>query len=539
MIEFVQPCPFSRNYRIPKEQAWRLLLLFQLYRLLLAFTLTLLFVTERGPDFLGLYAPNLFGTVSALFLLLTLIQTPFIILRTPNYNFHPFAQIFIDIVALTLLMHASGGISSGIGILMIVTVTAGGSLVGGRCTLTFAALASIAVLLEQTWSTLTGPQTAGNFLFTGMLGMAFFAIAVLAKMLADRTELSQSIVRKQEIDLANLEQINEYVIQHLQSGILVIDPNGLVRMANESAMTLLKANHPAKNSTLGLLSMELEETYRDWLKQPDNNTRSLTSGHHIQFSQLGKTAYGTGNIIMIEDNSLISQRAQQIKLASLGRLTASIAHEIRNPLGAISHAAQLLTESPELTQSDQRLTEIINDNSARLNNVITTILHLSRRDSAQRESVTLDEWLKNFVSDFGKTGQLPPETFALKLLTAKPKVLFDTRHLEQIFENLFSNALAHGESSQLPAITIRLSQDNNRQVLVDVINPGPPIEEEIAEKLFEPFFTTSPDGTGLGLYISKELAELNHAHLEHIGQKEGESFFRLRIALLENPLHDA
>ncbi len=534
MTDFVQPCPFSKNYLIPKDQAWRSLQLFQIYRLSLGLIFCLLFFTGTGPSFLGLYAPNLFGIISILYFLLTTIQTPFIFLKSPSYSFHPFSQLFIDIIAITLLMHASGGITSGIGMLLIVSVTAGGSLIGGRCSLLFAAVASLVILAEQSYSTITGAFANGSFSYTGMLGMAFFAIALLAHVLASRTEQSQSIVEKQEIDLANLEHLNEYIIQHLQSGILVVDSDRTVRMMNDSAKRLLQAEQLPKNCPLRKISEELDSAYRTWLDHPQQLSHTLKSGQHIQINRLRATK-NAGDIIFIDDDALLAQRVQQIKLASLGRLTASIAHEIRNPLGAISHASQLLTESPSLPKSDTRLTEIINDNTTRLNGIINTILQISRRDTIQKEQINLQNWLEKFAQDFQSENPLPNNPISCQLERQPLDASIDSGHLKQIMDNLCTNALNHGQTTpDNPSIKLRLTSDSEkRKAFIDVIDPGPDIEPEAMAQIFEPFFTTSRTGTGLGLYLSKELAELNQAQLEYRKPTEPDpiGFFRLTLPL--------
>jgi two-component system sensor histidine kinase PilS (NtrC family) len=534
MTKFIQPCPLSKTYLIPEEQAWQSLKLFQLYRLLLGFSFCLLFFTNIGPSFLGVLTPNLFGTVSVLYLLLGAIQTPFIFIRSPSYNPHPFIQLFIDTIAITLLMYASGGVTSGIGMLLIVSVTAGGSLIGGRCSLLFAAIASLAILTEQSYVAFTGLSDSSAFSYTGMLGIAFFAIALLAQVLGSRAEQSQLVVEKQEADLANLEQLNKYIIQHLQSGIVVVDNNRFVQMANDSAKRLLKAEQLKESCALFQISTELDRTYQDWLKQPFQQSKLLKEGQQVQFKRI-KSTNDSESIIFIEDNALLSQRAQQIKLASLGRLTASIAHEIRNPLGAISHASQLLKESPSLAKSDARLTEIIHDNTTRINGIINTVLQTSRRDDIQKEAINLQSWLEKFTEDFQPEKPLNSNPFSCQFEGSTATVHFDSGHLKQIMDNLCTNSLKHGQTlPDAPSIKIRLtSNSENRKVFIDIIDPSPEIKPEAIPQLFEPFFTTSSSGTGLGLYLSKELAELNQAQLEYTKPTAAETggFFRLTIPL--------
>ena len=222
----------------------------------------------------------------------------------------------------------------------------------------------------------------------------------------------------------------------------------------------------------------------------------------------------------------MAQQAQQLKLASLGRLTASIAHEIRNPLGAISHASQLLAESRHLDKGDLRLTEIIEEQSKRVNTIVKNIMQLSRRDRAQPEDLFLRPWLDQFIQEFIHHEKIPAERIQVEITPPDLQIRFDPTQLHQILWNLCHNGIHHG------AGRLVLRGGSTRQPYhqyLDIMDDGDGIDAGMAHAIFEPFFTTANHGTGLGLYIAKELCESNQARLNYVPENEG-THFRITFA---------
>jgi two-component system sensor histidine kinase PilS (NtrC family) len=241
-------------------------------------------------------------------------------------------------------------------------------------------------------------------------------------------------------------------------------------------------------------------------------------------------------MIILEDIALYNQQVQQSKLASLGRLTASIAHEIRNPLGAISHAGQLLAENPLLSAQDKRLTEIIQTHSDRVNLIIEDILGLSKRNESRREKIYLKPWLDNFIRNFSLEYSANADAFKLSHPVESLCAFIDPGHLRQIMDNLCRNALKYGkpETGQITLRAFTVQQ----APCIEVLDNGSGISREQRSQLFEPFFTTSSSGTGLGLYISRELAELNQAKLSYYLTADNKSCFRLCLLNGEQTIID-
>jgi two-component system sensor histidine kinase PilS (NtrC family) len=230
-----------------------------------------------------------------------------------------------------------------------------------------------------------------------------------------------------------------------------------------------------------------------------------------------------GAVIFIEDQTRVQAQARQLKLAALGRLTANIAHEIRNPLGAISHAAQLLREEPGTGETAARLISIINENSGRLDRVVNDVLRLNRGERAHRERFRLADFLAGFIEQFSQIEKIDRSVFRIEP-AGDPDVLFDRSHLNQVMWNLCRNALRHCRRGPA-SIVIRFSLERSGGVVrLDVVDDGPGVTAEARAQLFEPFFTTATGGTGLGLYIAREVCEANGATLDYVETPRGAQF---------------
>jgi two-component system, NtrC family, sensor histidine kinase PilS len=522
----IYPCPFSKGYGIPANQAWQLLNIFYIYRFVLACSIALLFYFRFEPLSVGSFDSYFYKYISLAYLLLTVILGICIFWRALGYSLLAQLLIFSDIIMLTLLMYASGGVKSGVGILLAVSVAAGGLLIGGRCALVFAAMASLAILSEEMYAAQNLLVAKTSYTYAGMLGATYFAIALLSLVLARRSEQMLQLADQQQHTIIQLEELNQYIIQHLQSGIIITDEHQIIQMANQAALRLANvADMPKK---LIEISGHLSQMFQHWLQTPEQNVAMLQLPGETEIQSRFMTLPTHQQaffMIILEDMALYNQRLQQSKLASLGRLTASIAHEIRNPLGAISHAGQLLSENTQLTSQDLRLTKIIQTNSGRVNQIIEDILNLSKRTDSTREKIDLAHWLHDYLDNFYIEHTDAPDTFKLALSDTPMWGFIDPGHLKQIMDNLCQNALRYGYPER-GEILIQLQHDRHGPC-IDVIDNGSGISPEHLKQLFEPFFTTSARGTGLGLYISRELAELNQAKLSYSLTDENRSCFRL------------
>ncbi len=532
----------SANMGLPKNlsdsrtQAWLALHYLNLYRITLAALFVSSISIEKNLPILGSYNPQIFLYVSSTYLVISMFCSFAIRWKKPSFETLTNCLAFLDVLVLTLLMHTSGGIESGLGMLLVVAI-AGSSLISeGRTASLFAAMAAIAILTEQVYSQLnTALET--NYTQAGLLGITLFATAILSHVLSKRLRETEALAKQRGIDLANMAQLNEHVIKRLQSGVIVVDKSNRIRLMNESAWHMLGLpNYEAQgNPTLQSVSDELDEQMILWqhtqsrqppIFRPSNGNMDIMPN----FTRLGKDK-SSGTLIFLEDSTRMAQQAQQMKLASLGRLTASIAHEIRNPLGAISHADQLLAESENLDQSDKRLTEIIHTHTARVNAIIENVLQLSRRGNATPEDIELQTWLANFVEEFILSQNLDPEVVAYSVEPQNLILHIDPTQFHQVLWNLCQNGLRYSQNyPKNPKLEIRCTVIPDTQMMtIDVIDHGSGIDPETAQQIFEPFFTTDAKGSGLGLYIAKEMCETNHGKLRYIPVPSGGSCFRIEF----------
>jgi two-component system sensor histidine kinase PilS (NtrC family) len=439
-------------------------------------------------------------------------------------------------------MYASGGISSGLGTLMLVTVAASGILVSGKTSFAFAALATLSILSMHSYSFLIETDyTSYGFTHIGLLGAGLFAVALLTHTLAIRIKESEALAKQRGSQLADLSQINELIIQQMDTGILVIANNDQILLQNDAALNILDIQNDITGQLLSSLSPKLYMQYLSW--QENTNTeipplRIEKSSNEVlpRFSRIGKIE-NIATAVFLEDTAQLAQQTQQIKLASLGRLTASIAHEIRNPLSAINHAAQLLAESDNFDKQDVRLTEIISSQTNRLNTIVESILSLSRKDEYARESINTGPWLESFIKKYYAEKPHVSGDITVNFKLCDRAIQFDPTHLGQILGNLCDNALNYATSSGpgTPLVSLSCNINQPQKLMeIEVHNTGPNIDNKTLERLFEPFFTTSPKGTGLGLFIARELSELNKAHLNHVRTDRPGVSFRLSIPIAEN-----
>lgn len=521
--------------RLLAEQPWKKLTFFNHYRFFLALTFTAVSLWSQSSDLLGSHNHKLFEACSATYLLIAVLSGITIHLRVPTFETQAHLHILLDITILTLLMHASGSVSSGLGMLIVIAIIAGSLLMGGQAARLFAAIATLAVLAEQVVTMFEGSVSAANYTQAGLLGAGFFGTAILAHELARRLQESEALAERRGVDLANMAQLTEYIIQRMQTGILVIDSHHRIRLANESAHQLLEIPADTAGQTIDILVPTLGELVSNWWKQhgaePQLFRSSETAAEVLpRFAQLGWDE-DSGTLIFVEDTAATAQQAQQMKLASLGRLTASIAHEVRNPLAAISHAGQLLAESPRMDPSDIRLTEIIRNHSRRVNTIIENIMQLSRRERARPEEIALRPWLEQFIAEFCQSEGIGPSEIKLEIEPPDTIVRFDASQLHQIVWNLSQNALHHGGSKSAVKLVLKGGHTpESRSPFLEVIDSGPGIDPETAQHIFEPFFSTAKEGTGMGLYIARELCAGNQARLNYVPAAHGGSQFRISFA---------
>jgi two-component system sensor histidine kinase PilS (NtrC family) len=504
------------------ESFWRSLRFFSMYRLSIALLFMAASLVFGDTVSLGTQDPLLFDRVAAVYVLASIVFLAVLLRRPRRFSLQLSVQVALDIAALTVMMFASGGQKSGIAILVLVVV-AGAALVGqGRMTLFYAALASVAMLLEESWRALTRDADPADFVRTGIISIAFFATAIIVRLLAQRVVANETLARERGRELNDQLRISERIIRDMEDGVLVVDGDGRVRLLNPRAEALLSVESPS-GTELSRLSRELANRYRVWSGQPVETVEMLRpdGGRLLRVRYLPSAESGGNALIYLEDMERVQSQAQQLKLAALGRLTANMAHEIRNPLAAISHAAELLAEE-DADPLRQRLARIIHDNTRRLNRLVTEVLELGRRDRAQPEALRWQVFLSGFMEEL----ILHDESAGRRVRVGECDVelRFDRGHLYRILWNLLANALRHASPADgAVRLEARPGATANR-IELHVVDDGSGVEEAQRNLVFEPFFTTHGAGTGLGLYIARELCEASGARLELLDEGPGAHF---------------
>jgi len=526
---------------VPSDLAWRVIGLLNLYRLLVPLVLMAV-QAVAGPQWALLAThPRLFLSACIAYLTAGVLLIIARRLQWSSLRIVALVNSGVDAAAIGLILYASGGVSSGLGILLVLPVGAMAVLADHRDAFLLAALAAIAVLVQQIFVNIDDGVPSTDYTTAGVLGAVLFLIALSAWPIANRLRESEELVRRQEIDLANLAQLSQYIIQHLRESILVIDTHDRIRLINESAAHILGDTNAVPEALLGEASPRLLYLLETWRQNQGNatvfpapdQTFVAADGARVMrahFAPLGGSSPAPV-IAFLEDTGLLAEKIQQSKLAALGRLSASIAHEIRNPVGAMSHAAQLLGESPTISAAEKRLTEIMRTNGDRVSAIINNVLRLSKREETRLETISLQGWTEEFHEEFCETMQLPRERLRTDALSPVD-VRVDPSQLRQIVWNLCENAFKHGAADRPAEAAVEIRHGRltpSGRPYLQVMDRGAGVNPEHAERIFEPFFSGGR-GTGLGLFLARELAQTNGATLLYEPRHGGGSIFRLVFA---------
>jgi len=506
------------------DMHWKSLRYFNLYRFLIAALLFVVAVALPQRDValigaLGRWHALLLGG----YLLLTAVSVLSLYRLRRFFNLQLTIQVVVDIVLLTSLMYAGGVLRGDFGWLLLVSL-AGAGLVGqGRLVLFYAAMATLAVLLAESYFFLRNDFEGGSFVQAGLLSLGFFATAISGRLLAKRVLANEELARQRGIALRNQILVSQRVIEEVQDGILVVSRDAIVRQHNPRAELLLGLRNISAG-TLTHYSPVLAADFHAWQAGRTAEPEPFpvaASGLTLRARFVSTESSGQDVLVFLEDMGRVQQRAQQLKLAALGRLTANIAHEIRNPLSAISHASELLLEEHR-EGADARLLSIVRDNTQRLDRIVRDVLELGRRDRAHRETIDLDVLLPQFIDEFDIKEGLAPGVVRLDA-PGGCAICFDRSHLNQVLWNLMGNALRHSRREN-GSVTLCVREGGGGKVELHVIDDGSGVAPELREQVFEPFFTTHSRGTGLGLYIARELCEANGARLDLLENEPGGHF---------------
>jgi two-component system sensor histidine kinase PilS (NtrC family) len=442
-----------------------------------------------------------------------------------------FYSVAVDIIAATFILHALPGASIGIAMSLLVNITAAAILLPLPRAMLLALLASLALVVEHVLRQVED-RPSSTPVEIGLFIVCYLALAWFANQQGARARQNQVLAEKRGAEVANLYEINELIIRRLRTGVLVVDQDEHITLANEAAIVLLGEDGQTDDGALPPLPQALAQRLHRWREGWPHDEGPLCLGDgalEIQPRFARLLADSELALVFLDDTSVVSRRAESLTLSALGRFSASLAHEIRNPLAAINYATQLLEESPTLGPADRRLLQIIHQQCQRTNGIVESVLGMARRERANPENVELNTFVRRFLDEYRQT--LAIEQDSLECILVRPDVgaVVDPRHLHQILTTLVHNALNYGRSHAEPArVRLRVSLHDTRAV-IDCMDRGPGIAPATAAQLFRPFFTTSEYGTGLGLYIARELCRANQGQLDYIAVPGGGACFRVSL----------
>ena len=525
---------FGTVIGVPRGTNLRLFQVYNGYRLVISVVLLGMLLNPATRDMVGRLDQTLYALGNVLMLLSSVFLYGALgrIIRSSETGI--FGMMLADVVATTLITNASGGLVSGFSVLYIITVAAAAILLHTRILATLvAALAVLALLADTVYLIGRDELSISMTLPAGLLGSLLFTVSLLMQTVVRRLESAEAHVDAVETKVAALQALNHQIIAHMQTGILLADDASNIRPINVAAERLLQLESN-RLQPLAEVNPVLADQLDDWRahgggrpapfgKDPDAPSL-IASFAHFRNGDEDET------LIFLDDYTPVTQYAQSLKLNSLGKLTASIAHEIRNPLSAISHAGQLLSESPALDGSDRDLCDIVVNNSRRVNEIIENVMQLSRRQPPNAERLSIGPWVRDFLAQYCE-GRCEGSPISLIGGELGVRASVDPAHLSRVLSNLLDNALRHSalDTGDAGARVVLTAEPQSQEVHIDVIDFGEGVPQQNQARLFEPFFTTSEKGSGLGLYLCKELCEINGAGLIYRRTEAGESRFRVSL----------
>ncbi len=516
---------------------WSPLQLYSIYRLILAGIILVIGMMSHTQVNLASFEAQIFSVASNIYLVFAVLCVFTTHFRKPSFTVQLFLHAVIDICFLLAIIYANSGLNSGLGILLLLPVILPSILQPGQASLLLSALTVIALFVIEVVLQMKGKNQTFEMFHIGVLALFIMTISWLAGSWFERASKTAELAKRRGIDLANLSQLNQSILDQLQTGIIVLDQGVRIKHLNPTAWDMLGQPDNWRDQTLAEFAPELNAHLKYWLEKVSPKVVSYDIKHWktteftMRLSQLGLKNQGVV-LMYLEDTRMQREKQQDVKMASLGQLTANIAHEIRNPLGAISHAAQLLSESPSLDKADERMIQIIQSNSKRMNGTIESVLNLSRKSNPDRENIRLKLWLNEFIKEFVVQSSLNKNQISLFLDVPNALIQFDPMHLHQVMWNLLRNAEKYAKDN-VAELHIDIQGNHprhTRDVMLNIIDNGKGVPPANVDRLFEPFFTTSTkgdDGTGLGLFMARELCLSNGATLEYVKLPAGGSCFRI------------
>lgn len=547
---------------LPVPQLRKLGMIYSSYRFIVSlFFMLMVYITVRTdgspslPSFLQ-------QTVLSFYVLLSLILLGLFYTVGKHMRRQLAFGLALDVIILSLLLYTAGAPDLQLTMLYMVVVAASFMLLHGSQALIITLLAIIFVIYQQFFYAIANSMSLANLGSALLMSASFLAVGGLSWSISQRLVQLEKVAVRHAKEVERLNSINQEVISQMVNGVIVIDDKQVV-LANLAAYQLLSipSRHDNQSKPVAAFEQQLGQQHLQLFNACLSVAAGLTRTFIYELpavansSIIGKLRVDIiplkddSKLIILEDLRREQASAQQLKLASLGQLTASIAHEIRNPLAAISQASQLLIEDVIESEMDNdnalspfanndinsqmtgnhELYKMIFSQTKRVNRIIEDVLKLSRQQTANQQTIILADWMPVFLDNYFKGHDV-----FLHVLT-QPTISFDIHQLEQVLINLINNGLRYSSYAHPHAfVEIEIYCADN-DVIIDVLDGGTGVNADDLISLFNPFFTTEQSGTGLGLYLSQAFCEANQARLLYVPEHQ-KTCFRLIFPAVHNDI---
>lgn len=505
------------------QTIYRLGSLYASYRLIIALSLTLIFKLTMDVSIEDYQYPTLYFYTLIVFTFCSLLQLIFL-KYLPHAIGKQFLALFaVDLIFLSSLTFALGGPNIAIGLLFVISVFISNFLLSKNQALFITLVAVICVIYQQFVGSLFTDTSLNNISNCALLAFLFFVVYAIGQFSIQRFRLMESLNTLQANELFQLQNINRYILEQIEIGYLVLDDEFKIIVSNPAACKLL-----------GISPLYVNEKFNLAKVHPDlyeilNHSISL-DGERFKFESQQSSylmdvriqklivPHQALTLLILEDSQKLNQKVQKLKLAALGQLTASIAHEIRNPLAAIVQANEL---NQNLDSEQVLLNQIISKQALRIDKIIKDTLGMVNNKKTKTSRIDLNTFFNDLVHN-----DLHDVKHQIKIqIEQKIYIYFDESQLSQVLINLIRNAIRHN-STQADFISIDIFNDGHHS-FIDVIDYGKGIDKHNLSQIFQPFFSTEINGTGLGLYLSEIFCEANEATLNYIEHKHAGACFRI------------
>ena len=437
--------------------------------------------------------------------------------RWPSLHIQAHFLFILDIAFITMLSFGQGVFASSTLIFYVTTAAATAILFPLRTSLIYTCICACLIFYKDYDSFLSNQLKLDTYYQTPLYVIGLFSVVVIVGKIAANLRATQSVIKEQEETLSDFDQINKHIVDQIDLGVLFVDQNMRIQMINQSASAMVGQLITRSRYLKGEFATQLQKHIHHQ-KPSEFSFRIQNLNLHIT-----STPLNNGHLIQLDNQSNVNHKIQQSKMASVGRMASAISHEIRNPLSAINHAAQLLSPAVTENSEDIELINIIRTHTKRIDQIIESILQRSRPGEADRKEIFLRPWLKVFTDTFRET--IESNNTEITFSGQDNLILFDPTQLEQILTNLCHNSIKYAKpTDQNLKIHLHIGKFWDDSPNLTVTDNGQGIPPDKVEHLFEPFYTSDSKSTGLGLFLVKEYCNLNGANIEYVRGNKRQGF---------------